>query len=45
MKIADITNYLITKEREGFTGAVTLNFYKGEITKKVLKETEEIEEK
>lgn len=45
MKAADIADYLIKLEREGFTGSVTLNFHKGDISKKVSKKTsEEVDE-
>jgi len=35
MKVSDITAYLIELERSGFTGQVSLNFHKGDLSTKV----------
>lgn len=35
MKISDIVDYLIELERSGFTGAVTLNFHRGDVSSRV----------
>lgn len=35
MRVCDITGYLIELERSGFTGAVTLNFHKGNMAKRI----------
>lgn len=44
MRVCDVTLYLIKLERSGFTGSVTLNFHRGNISQKVKKElSEEVE--
>ena len=35
MNISGITGYLINLERSGFTGQVTLNFHKGDLSDKI----------
>jgi len=45
MTIADLTSYLISLERQGYTGQVTLNFHKGSVSKKVTRKiSEEVDE-
>ena len=34
MKVSDIVDYLFELERTQFTGAVTLNFHKGDVSSK-----------
>ncbi len=41
MKVSDIVSYLVELERSEFTGAVTLNYHEGNISKKVSKKTSE----
>lgn len=37
MRVCDIQSYLIELERSGFTGSITLNFLKGDVSCKVEK--------
>lgn len=41
MQVCDITDYLIELERTGFTGSITLNFHKGDISTKIDKRISE----
>ena len=45
MNVSEIFDYLITKERERFTGAITLNFHNGDLSNKVEKKQAERIEK
>lgn len=43
MRISEIVHYLIALERKGFTGSIELKFVKGNVSKKIKKIFEEIE--
>ena len=38
MHVSEIFDYLIKLEREGYTGQITLNFHRGDISKEVKEE-------
>jgi len=35
MSVSDLFDYLITLERSGYTGAITLNYHRGNVSKDI----------